>query len=213
MLCSLQISRQTFRLVWTYVAYRTTLSLHLMSVLLGNFVASHEIPNLNLILSTHFSDIIRIALASEDRHTPFPRKPARWRTQRLLISVIVLSAVFIIRTWLLLAATSTEDNEASVSATRHQIVFLHAVLSDHWPFLISCVDGRLRSQVRDWRAIATILFLGVLATLFCTFGWVSEGQHMSAEVAIRVWLYSFAAVCTAASLRMFILDGELCEIA
>ncbi len=185
-----------------------------MSVLLGNFVAFHEIPNLNFVLlNIHFSDIIGIALAGDDRHTPFPRKPARWRIQRFLISVIALSAVLTIGTYLLLAAAPTEDNEARVSATRHQIIFLHAILSDHWPFLISCVDGRLRSQVRDRRAIATILLLGVLGTLSCNFGLVSEGQHMSAEVAIRVWLYSFATVCTAASLRMFILDEELYEIA
>ena len=213
-LCALQISRQTFRLVWTYVAYRTTLSLHLMSVLLGNLVVFHELPNLNLvILNVHFSDVVGIALACEDRHTPFPRKPARWRTPRLLISVIALSVVLTVGTWLLLAAAPTKGHEASVAATRHQIVFLHAILSDHWPFLISSVDGRPRSQVRDWRAIATILSLGVLATLSCTFGWVSEGPGVSAELAIRVWLYSFATVCTAASLRIFILDEGLYEMA
>ena len=34
---------------------------------------------------------------------------------------------------------------------------------------------------------------------------------MSAEVAIWVWLYSFAIVCTVSGLRLFILDDELCE--
>lgn len=214
MLCALKISRQTFQSVWTYVTYRTTLSLHLTCVLLWSFAAYNEVPDLNFVLlSTHFSDIVGIALAFEGQHTPFPRKPARWSTRRLLTSVIPLSAILIIGTWFSLATVPIEDGEASVSATRRQIVFLHAILSDHWPFLISRVDSRLRAQVRDWRAIASILTLGFLATLSCIFGWVSEGQQMSAEVAIRVWLYSFATVCTASGLRLFILDDELCEMA
>ena len=214
MLCASQISRQTFRLVWTYVAYRTTLSLHLICILLGNFVAYHEVPDLNLVLlNIHFSDIIGVALATEDQHAPFPRKPTRWGTRRLLTSVIPLSAILIIGTWLSLAAVPPEDEAASASVTRGQIVFLHAIISDHWPFLIVCVDSRLRAQVRDWRVIATILSLGLLATFSCTCGWVNGAQYMSAEVAIRVWLYSFATVCTAASLRFFFLDEELCEMA
>ena len=36
---------------------------------------------------------------------------------------------------------------------------------------------------------------------------------MSAEVAIRVWLCSFVTILTATSLRVFILDEELCEMA
>lgn len=213
-LCALQVSRQTFRSVWTYVAYRTTLSLHLMCVQLGCFAAYNEVPDLNLVLlNIHFSDIIGLALVSEDQHTSFSRKPARWSTRRLLASVIPLSAILTIGTWLSLAAIPTKDDPASVSTIRRQIVFLHAILSDHWPFLISYVDSRLRAQVRDWRAIATILSLSLLATLSCTFGWVSEGQPMSAEVAIRVWLHSFVTICTATSLRLFILDEELCEMA
>ena len=211
MLCDVQTSRHTFWSVWTYVAYRTTLSLHLMCVLLGCFAAYNDGPDLNLILlSIHFGDIIGIALTSEGEHTPFPRKPARWSTPKLLTSVIPLSAMFTIGTWLSLAAIPTTDD---VSATRHQIVFLHAVLSDHWPFLISRVDSRLRAQVHDFRAIATIIFLDLVATLFFASGWVSDEQPMSAEVAIRVWIYSFATVCTATSLRIFVLDEELCDMA
>ena len=213
-LCALPLSRQTFRSVWTYLAYCTTLSLHLMCVQLGCFAAYNEVLDLNVVLlNIHFSDIIGLALVSEDQHTPFSRKPARWSTRRLLASVIPLSAILTIGTWLSFAAIPTEDYAASVSATQRQIVFLHAILSDHWPFLISYVDSRLRTQVRDWRAIATIVSLGLLAILSCTFGWVSEGQPMSAEVAMRVWLYSFVTVCTAAMLRLFVLDEELCEMA
>ena len=215
MLCALQVSRQTFWSIWTYIAYRTTLSLHLMCILLGCFIAYNDVPDLNLILlSIHFSDMVGISLVSEEQHMPFPRKPARWSTRRLLTSVIPLSAILTIGTWLTFAAIPTaEDSAASVSTTRRQIVFLHAILSDHWPFLISHVKGRPRAQVRDWRAIATILSLGFLATLFFASGWVSEGQPMSAEVAIRVWIYSFATVFTATSLRIFILDEELCDMA
>lgn len=183
-----------------------------MCVLLGNFAAYNEVPDLNLVLlNTHFTDIIGIALTLEDQHTPFPRKPARWSTRKLWTSVIPLIAIFTIGTWVSFAAVSVNDDAASVSAIRRQIVFLHAILSDHWPFLVSCVDRRLQSQIRDWRAIAIILALGFLATLSCIFGWVSEGQQMSVEVAVRVWLCSFATVCTAISLRQFILGEELCE--
>ena len=117
--CALRVSRQTFRSVWTYVAYRTTLSLHLMCVQLGCFAAYNEVPDLSLILlNFHFSHIIELALVSEDQHTPFSRKPARWSTRRLLASVIPLSATLTIGTWLSFAAIPTEVYAASVSATR-----------------------------------------------------------------------------------------------
>ena len=214
MLRASQISRQTFRSVWTYVAYRTTLSLHSMCVLLWCFVAYNEVPNLSLVLlNTYFSDIIGIAIASGDHHTPFPKKPAWWSTRGLLTLVVSLSAILTIGTWLSLVAVPTQDGAASVSATRQQIVFLHAILSDHWPFLISRVDSGLRAQIRDWRAFATIFSLDLLATWSCIFGWVGEEQQMSLEVAVHMWFYSFATIFTAASLSVFILDEELCEIA
>lgn len=214
MLCAIQVSRQAFRLVWTYVTYRTTLSLHLMCVLLWDFAAYSELPDLNFVLlNTHFSDIIGIALAFENRHTPLPTKPAQWSTRRLLTSVIPLSAILAFATWLSFSSIPTRDDAASVLATRRPVVFLHAILSDHWPFLISCVDSRFRAQICDWRAVATILSLSLLATLACVSDWIGDGHKMSAEVAIRVWLYSFATVCTAAGLRLFILDEELCEMA
>ena len=213
MLRAIQVLRQTFRMVWTYIAYRTTLSLHLVCILIWHLAAYNEFMDLNLVLLIiHFSDIVGLALLSESQHTPFPKKPARWSTRGLLKSVIPISAVLTIGTWLSLTIVSTPYDVAETSVTRQQIIFLHTILSDHWLFLISRVHSRLRLQVRDQRAIATILSLGVLATLACVFGWLGERQQMSIEVALRVWIYSFATVCTAASLRLFILDEELTEM-
>ena len=136
MLCALQISRQAFRLVWTYVTYRTTLSLHLACVLLWDFVAYSELPNFNLVLlNVHFSDIIGIALAFEDRHTLFPRKPAQWSTRRLLTSVIPLSAILAFATWLSFSAIPTRDDAASVyacsSSTKSCVKWLESYLNGH----------------------------------------------------------------------------------
>lgn len=36
---------------------------------------------------------------------------------------------------------------------------------------------------------------------------------MSTEVAIRVWVYGAATVCTATSLLLFVLDEEMCDMA
>lgn len=103
-----------------------------MCILLVWFIAYNDVPDLNLILpSIHFSDIVGGSLASEDQHTPFPRKPARWSNRRDLTSVIPLIIIFIIGTWFSLAAIPNREDAASVSPSRRQIVFLHTIPSDH----------------------------------------------------------------------------------
>ena len=205
------ISRQSFWRVWTYITYRFTISLHLIFVLVGCFAVYHDVPNLNLLLfNTHFSDIIGILMARETRSTVITRKPTRWSIWRLWITIVPLVIILTLGTGLTTWALTTGEDTVEASVKRQQVIFLHVILSDHWPFLISRIITRLfRLQIRDWRAGLTIPILGLVATLSCVLGWVNDSARISPAVAMSVWLCSFATACTAAVLRCFILNGKL----
>lgn len=205
------ISRQFFWRIWTYTTYRFTTSLHLILILVGCFAVYHDVPNLNLLLlNMHFSDIIGILMAREVRSTVITRKPTRWSIWRLWTTIVPLVIILTLGTGLTIWALATGEDTVEASVKRQQVIFLHVILSDHWPFLISRITNRLfRLQIRDWRIGLTIPVLGLVATLSCVLGWVNDGARLSPEVAISVWGCSFATACTATFLRCFVLNVKL----
>ena len=213
MIRTLQISRQEFRVMWIYVAYRTTISLHLICIMLGYFAAYNEaIDPLVIMLNVHISDIIGIFLRHGDRHTPFSKNPVTWSAGRLMTTIMAVSAIFAIGTYWLLAALPPHNDAATLSAIRQQAIFLLAILSQQWPYLICRVNGCLKVQFDDWRAISLILAVGIFATFACNLGFIGGGHLMSIEEAIRVWRYSLATVGIAMTLRVLVLDEELVEM-
>lgn len=76
---AIQTSRQTVQQVHNCIAYRTTLSLHQMFVMLWYLVAYSEILDVRLLLlNTHVSDVVTLSLASEKVESPFSKEPQRW---------------------------------------------------------------------------------------------------------------------------------------
>ena len=73
-----QFSRQTCQQVYNYIAYRTIIPLHLKLVMLWYFAVCAEILDVRLlILDIHISDIVVLALVSENKITPFSKVAQR----------------------------------------------------------------------------------------------------------------------------------------
>ena len=210
-------SRQIFQLTYTYVVYRTAVSLYLVMFLLYYFATYHEILELNLlILIIHLTDIIGIALRYDNQTTPYPKSPARWGTRRLFPSVVLLSTVLMLGTWsaIMMIPDSIVDsptNSAEASAIRSQISFLQIVLSSHWLVLLTRTNGRFWAYTQCWQLLMTILFIDLGATLLCILGWVGHGHMMGVKAVCWVWSYSFGTICFGAGLLCQLVDEPMLE--
>ena len=213
---AIQTSRQTFQQVHNYIVYRTSLSLHLMSVMLWYFAAYTEVLNVRLlILDTHISDVVALALTSDNANTPFSKNPQRWSFRKLLADVMPLAIILAAGSWL--SVLAIPDPRASlvdfqkISASRSQVLFLHIVLSDHWMWFLTHTNGRFWAHTQNWRVLWSLLCMGLLATLLCVVGWTGQGHGISVVAASWTWLISFGTFCVAASLRCMLFDSQLLD--
>ena len=207
MVRAIQTSRQIFQQVHNYIAYRTTISLHMLLVVLWYFVAYNQILDVRLlILNTHISDMVGLALDSDDANIPFLKKPLRWSSRRLLADVVPLVVILGTGSWL--SVLTTPDQGGS---TRTQVLFLHIVLSNHWVSLLTRTKGSFWAYTQNWQVIRTVLCADLLATLLCLVGLVGEGSRMSVLAASWAWLVSFGTICMAACLRYMIYDDQMLD--
>ena len=216
---AIQTSRQTFQQVHNYISYRTTLSLHLMLVMLWYFATYNEVLDLRLlILDLHISDIVALVFVPDDANIPFPKSPQRWSFRKLLVEVLPLTLILVLGSWLSAVTIEVQGmsspidslaDPAGSSASRSQIVFLHIVLSDHWMSFLTHTDGRFWAYAQSRRVIWTLLCIGLLATLLCVTGWAEHGHGVSVSLASWVWLVSFGTFCGAAGLCYMTSDGQL----
>ena len=202
---AMQTSRQTFQQVYNYIAYRTTLSLHVMLVMLWYFAAFTEILDVRLlILDIHISDVIALALVSDTATTPFSKSPQRWNFRKLVADLMPLTIILALGSWLSVLMIS--DQEAN---TRSQVLFLQIVLSDHWMSFLIPTNGRFWAYTQNRRVVWILLCVDLLATLLCIIGWAGQGHGISVLEASWAWLVSFGTFSAAAGLRCVISDGQL----
>ena len=218
---AIQTSRQTFQQVHDYITYRTTLSLHLMLVMLWYFATYSVVLDLQLlILDLHISDIVALVFVSDDASISFSKSPRRWSFRKLLAEVLPLTFILILGSWLSVVAIQIQGmstpnyspaDPAGSSASRTQVVFLHIVLSDHWMSFLTHTDGRFWRYAQSRRVIWTLLCIDFLATLICITGWAGQGHGVSVNLASWAWLVSFGTFCGAAGLRYMTSDGQLVD--
>lgn len=214
---TIERSRQIFQLTYSFIVYRTAVTLYLVIFLVGYFATYNETLDPNLILLVvHLSDIIGVALRYDDEITPYPKSPARWTLWRVFPSVVLLSTVLVLGSWSAIINISDQVDHspagpAEASAIRVQISFLHIVLSSNWLILLTRTSGRFWAHTQCWQVILTILFIGLGATVLCTLGYVGSGHVMSIEAVRQVWAYSFGTVCVAAGLLCHLVDEPMIE--
>ena len=218
---AIQTSRQTFQQVHNYISYRTTLSLHLMLVMLWYFATYNEVLDLRLlILDLHISDIVALVFVPSNADMSFSKSPRRWSFRKLLAEVLPVTFILILGSWLSavviqIQGMSTPNDSladpAGSSASRSQVVFLHVLLSDHWMSFLTNTDGRFWAYAQSWRVIWTLLCIDLLATLLCVTGWAGQGHGVSVSLTSWAWLVSFGTFCGAAGLRYMTSDGQLVE--
>ena len=218
---AIQTSRQTFQQVHDYITYRTTLSLHLMLVMLWYFGTYNEVLDLRLlILDLHISDIVALVFIPDDANIPFSKKPRRWSFRKLLAEVLPLTFILVLGSWLSAVAIQVQGmstpndslaDPAGSSASRCQVVFLHIVLSDHWMSFLTHTDGRFWAYAQSRKVIWTLFCIDLLATLLCVTGSAGQGHGVSVSLASWAWLVSFGTFCGAAGLRYMTSDGQLVE--
>lgn len=207
---AMEKSRQMFQLTYTYLVYRTAVSLYLFMFVFYYFTTYHETLDLNsLILNIHISDIIGIAIQYDEQSTPYSKSPARWNTRKVFPSVVLLSTILMLGTWS--AILSIPDRvahslgaPAEASALRAQTAFLQIVISCHGLVLLTRTNGRLWAYKQCWHVNMTVLFIDIGATLLCALGCVGNGHMMSMEAVLRVWRHCLGTMCVAA--------GSLCQL-
>ena len=218
---AIQTSRQTFQQVHNHISYRTTLSLHLMLVMLGYFATYNQVLDLRyLILDLHIIDIVALVFVPGDADIPYSKSPRRWSFRKLLAEVLPLTLILVLGSWV--SAVAIQDQGMSTpndsladpggsSASQSQVVILHMFLSDHWMYLLTHTDGRFWAYAQSRRVIWTLFCTDLLATLLCVTGWAGQGHGVSVGLASWAWLVSFGTFCGAAGLRYMTSDGQLVE--
>ena len=218
MIRCLQTSRQVFQQVYDYIFYRTTVSLHLIIVMLWYFVAYSEVLDGRLLLfNTHVSDIVTLSLTSDHTNLPFLKSPQRWSFRKLMADTLPLSLMLAIGSWLSVQGLGTSisyspsANPKDVSVIRAQTLHLHMVLSTHWMPLVIYSVGYFRAALQNWRLLATLLSIDLLATALCFASWVGQGPDAGVTVASSAWLGSVITFGMMATYRWIIPKDELLD--
>ena len=211
MIRCIQTSRQIFQQVHNYIIYRTSVSLHLILVMLWYFMAYSEVLDVRLLLlNLHLSDIVTLSLTPEDTSLPFSKCPQRWSFRKLVTDTIPLSIMLTIGSWLSISYSFSANFEGA-SATRSQVLHLYMILSNHWMPLIIYSGGHFRAILHNWRLLSTLLLIDVFATAFCFASWHGHEHNASVAVVSSAWLASLITFGMVASFRWVLPNNELHE--
>jgi H+-transporting ATPase len=205
---ALKISRQIFHRMYAYVVYRIALSIHLESFL-GIWICLYD-DSLNLQLIVFlaiFADIATLAIAYD--HAPYSRTPVKWNLPRLWGTSIILGLVLSAGTWVTLSTMLVGGETGGIIqgyGQRDSVLFLEIALTENWLIFITRANGPFWSSMPSWQLISAVLFVDILATLFCIFGWFVPGPTSIISIA-RVWVFSIGVFCIMGGL-FYLLQGS-----
>ncbi|OKL57079.1 Plasma membrane ATPase [Talaromyces atroroseus] len=205
---ALKISRQIFHRMYAYVVYRIALSMHLESFLGVWICLYNESLNLQLIVFLAiFADIATLAIAYD--HAPYSRTPVKWNLPRLWGMSIILGLVLSAGTWVTLSTMLVGGENGGIIqgyGQRDSVLFLEIALTENWLIFITRANGPFWSSMPSWQLISAVLFVDILATLFCIFGWFVEGPTSMIAI-VRVWVFSIGVFCMMGGL-FYLLQGS-----
>ncbi|KAI7969767.1 hypothetical protein EIK77_006715 [Talaromyces pinophilus] len=205
---ALKISRQIFHRMYAYVVYRIALSLHL-EFFLGAWIAFYnDSLNLQLIVFIAiFADIATLAIAYDN--APYSRTPVKWNLPRLWGMSIILGLVLFAGSWITLSTILVGGENGGIIqgyGNRDSVLFLEIALTENWLIFITRANGPFWSSLPSWQLIFAVLFVDVIATLFCIFGWFVAGPT-SILAVVRVWVFSFGVFCVMGGI-FYLLQGS-----
>ncbi|EED15135.1 P-type ATPase, putative [Talaromyces stipitatus ATCC 10500] len=205
---ALKISRQIFHRMYAYVVYRIALSLHL-EFFLGAWIAIYnDSLNLQLIVFIAiFADIATLAIAYDN--APYSRTPVKWNLPRLWGMSIILGLVLFAGTWITLSTMLIGGEKGGIiqgHGERDSILFLEIALTENWLIFITRANGPFWSSLPSWQLILAVLFVDIIATLFCLYG-LFVAAPTSILSVVRVWVFSFGVFCVMGGV-FYILQGS-----
>ena len=205
---ALKTSRQIFHRMYAYVVYRIALSLHL-EIFLGLWIVIlNESLNLQLVVFIAiFADIATLAIAYDN--APYSKTPVKWNLPKLWGMSIVLGIVLAGGTWITLTTMLVGGERGGIVqnfGNRDEVIFLEIALTENWLILITRANGPFWSSMPSWQLSVAILFVDLLATFFCLFGWFDHG-NTSIVAVVRIWILSFGVFCVMGGLY-YLLQGS-----
>ncbi|EEA22919.1 plasma membrane H+-ATPase [Talaromyces marneffei ATCC 18224] len=205
---ALKISRQIFHRMYAYVVYRIALSLHL-EFFFGAWIAFYnESLNLQLVVFIAiFADIATLAIAYDN--APYSRTPVKWNLPRLWGMSIILGLVLFSGSWITLSTMLVGGKNGGIIqgyGERDSVLFLEIALTENWLIFITRANGPFWSSLPSWQLVLAVLFVDVIATIFCVFGWFVAGPT-SILAVVRVWVFSFGVFCVMGGI-FYLLQGS-----
>ncbi|KAE8381050.1 hypothetical protein BDV26DRAFT_105768 [Aspergillus bertholletiae] len=206
---ALKTSRQIFHRMHAYVVYRIALSIHL-EIFLGLWIAiMNESLNIQLVVFIAiFADIATLAIAYDK--APYSKTPVKWNLPRLWGTSVLLGIVLAIGTWITLSTMLSGGERGGIVQNfgkRDEVLFLEISLTENWLIFITRAEGPFWSSVPSWQLMGAILFVDLVATFFCLFGWFVGGQT-SIVTVIRTWVFSIGVFCVMGGLYYLLQDSK-----
>ena len=200
---AIKIARQIFQRMKAYIQYRIALCLHLEIYLVTSMIIINETIRVELIVFLAlFADLATIAVAYDNAH--FEQRPVEWQLPKIWIISVVLGVLLALGTWVIRGAMflpngGIVENFGSIQG----ILFLEVSLTENWLIFVT----RGGNTWPSWQLVGAILGVDVISTLFCVFGWLTQGLgepsdpathnvnlsrdgHTSIVTVLIVWGYS-----------------------
>jgi H+-transporting ATPase len=199
---AIKIARQIFHRMYSYVAFRIALSIHLELFLGLWMVIKNETLDLRLVvLLAIFADVATLAIAYDN--ASYSQSPVKWNQPRLWGESIVLGFILAAGTWVTLGTMLLQGKDGGVIegwGSRDEVLFLEIALTQSWLILITRLSETGTGNRSSWAnncpslyLLAAVFAVNLTATLMAAYG--AFGQATSWLTVLRVWILSFGVTC------------------
>lgn len=118
-----------------------------------------------------FADLATVAVAYDNAHSE--QRPVEWQLPKIWIISIILGVMLAAGTWIIrgsmyLPNGGIVQNFGSIQ----EVLFLEVSLTENWLIFVT----RGGKTLPSWQLVGAILGVDILATLFCVFGWIYDGN-------------------------------------
>ncbi|KAN0096523.1 putative plasma membrane ATPase [Hyaloscypha variabilis] len=183
---AIKIARQIFQRMKAYIQYRIALCLHLEIYLVTSMIIINETIRVELIVFLAlFADLATIAVAYDNAH--FEQRPVEWQLPKIWIISVVLGILLALGTWVIRGAMFLPnggiiENFGSIQG----ILFLEVSLTENWLIFVT----RGGNTWPSWQLVGAIFGVDIISTLFCVFGWLTQGLGEPSDPSTKNHLLS-----------------------
>ncbi|KAJ3277812.1 plasma membrane H+-ATPase, partial [Borealophlyctis nickersoniae] len=132
--------------------------------------------------------------------------PVSWNLRSVMGTSAVLALGLAAFTFVLHTTTLVAPGE---SGETEPVVFLEIALTQNWLLFSTRTKGPFYKDRPSLYLFLAVLVVDVVATLMSCFGWLmTNGAHINAVTAVRVWLYSLGVLVILDIIRRVFADKE-----